>query len=330
MEAAMKKLRIKTFRQLPKKILFEVKRFVSNCQKQEGYESVFYWSSIQNRRNPGIHEIICYADADAEDKRLVAYIALYHFEEKEVEISVLVHPDYRQADIYSILLEEIKRIVSSYGIEILYCIFICNQKSLFFREYLSSVGARCLGYTYKLSLTSKDFRMLPKPAASDLEFESRIALASDLEQLIELQQQDFSASREDAQAYIMESLEDPTKEIFLMLKEGNIIGKVQVHQVKSDAFLYDLCIAKSEQGKGRGSALLYRVLLHLFQGAVKKIRLDATEKRHLDWYENFHFKCESTQEHWRVSALKGPEKHLAALMLHYNMPDQCASIFYKH
>ena len=66
------RLKIYAFSKLSKPKILEVKRFLSRCEKFDHHAARFYWDSIQDRKNRGVNEVLCYAN----DKTLVAYMAL--------------------------------------------------------------------------------------------------------------------------------------------------------------------------------------------------------------------------------------------------------------
>jgi N-acetylglutamate synthase-like GNAT family acetyltransferase len=323
---------IQTFRTLSKKRLASVKRFVSQCKKSDGYLSIFYWSSIEDRKNPGTNEILCYA----EDEKLVAYVALYHFEAHEIEITLMIDAAYRNTAFYTLLWEQIKQAITQCPIEITRFVFTVNQSASSFKEFLQGLGARVFDCTYKLAVTARNFAKIKTIDNCPLTF--RKAVRADIPALLRLEEDEFQVSEVDYKQYLLQTAEDPNKAIFIAIINEKIMGKIHVQIAKKKvAYLYDLNIDVVEQDKGYGSLLVYYVLGHFFEQSFTKVLVDAMDESNLHWYENFNFKCIATIEHWKMSAQLSPmkerEKQLDAILLNFHsqpVQDQLSLSVYKH
>ncbi len=322
---------IKAFSKFSNKRLAEVRRFVSHCKKIDGFDTLFYWESIKNRKNLGINEILCYV-AD----ELVGYLALYHFEEHEIEITVITHPDYRTPSLHGLLWEQAKRAVAQYAVDIKRFVFTCNQQLLPLKEYLYRLGAECSEYTYKLALSAKKYPQVVMPEKTS-PLQLRKATYLDVPALVNLEMDCFQVAEEIYKNHLFKTLEDPTKEIMVASLGEKIIGKIHVQIEKNNAFLYDFCVEQDEQKKGYGSFLLLHTVRELFERQVKKVSVDVIDEQDLKWYIKFNFECISIYEHWKltpcIDPLKEREKQLEALLLNFHchqVQDQLSLTFYKH
>ncbi len=323
-------INIQTFTSLSKKQIAAVKRFVSQCNKSDGYISIFYWSSIENRKNPGINEILCYA----EDDKLVAYAALYHFEAHELEITLMIDPAYRNTEFYTLLWEQIKQAMAQCPILVTRFVFTLNQ-SCPFKEFLQGLGASVCDSTYKLGLTNKQFTSIKPLKNCGLTF--RKAVRADIPALFELEANEFQVSELDYKDYLLQLTQDPYKEIIVAIRNKKIVGKVHVHLSKKTAHIYDLGIDLMEQDKGYSNVLIYRALAFLFARSYSKILVDVMDALHLSWYEDFNFTRIATIEHWKMSSQLSPmkerEKQLDAILLNFHsqpVQDQLSLLSYKH
>jgi len=331
MKSQLSNFHIKAFSKFSKKRLAEVRRFVARCKKLDGSEALFYWESIKNRKNLGINEILCYV-AD----ELVGYLALYHFEEHEIEITVITHPDYRTPALYALLWEQAKRAVAQYSVDITRFVFTCNQQLLSLKDYLNRLGAECSEYTYKLALTAKSCSKI-EALIEEFPIELRKATQSDIPALTRLEMNCFQVAKEIYKNHLLKTLEDPTKEIIVAIKNEKIIGKIHMQIEKSNVLVYDFCVEPEEQRKGYGSFLLLGVARQLFNRQMKKIFIDVVDEYDLKWYTKFNFKRVATYEHWKlipcIDPLKEREKQLEALLLNFHchqVQDQLSLTFYKH
>lgn len=331
MENQIKKLKISAYARLSPKRLAEVQRFVRICKRKDGFEALFYWDSIKNRKNLGVNEILCYT----EDETLVGYLALYHFEDKEVEITLLIHPEYRNRRLYVELFEQVKLAMMKYSVRITGYIFSCNQKYNSLKEYLSYSGGRASEFTYKLALTPKRFLKANLGKVPDLTL--RRATKLDLLRLIEMELECYPVSAEPYKNHLLQVFDNPNVDILVLIVNDLIIGKIHVYQEKQSATLYDFCIARAEQKKGYGTALLNAVLANIFENNIKKILVDVTDNFDLNWYKRFNFKCIETYEHWKITASISPvkerEKQLETLLLNFHsvgVQNQLSQQYTKH
>ena len=322
---------IKAFSKFSPKRLAEVRRFVALCKKLDGSEALFYWESIKNRKNLGINEILCYIGDE-----LVGYLALYHFEAHEIEITVITHPDYRTPTLYALLWEQAKRAVAQYSVDITRFVFTCNQQLLSLKDYLNRLGADCSEYTYKLALSVKNCPKI-ETLGEGFPVELRKATPLDIPALTDLEMNCFQVSKEIYKNHLLKTFEDPSKEIMVAIKEEKIVGKIHVQIEKSNVLVYDFCVDPIEQRKGYGSFLLLGAARQLFNRQIKKMFIDVVDEYDLKWYTKFNFKCISTYEHWKLTPcadpLKEREKQLETLLLNFHchqVQDQLSLTFYKH
>ncbi len=331
MESQIKNLSISTFSKFSKQKITEAKRFVSTCKRLDRCTPIFYWNSIADRRNPGINEILI----SNPEKAIVAYIALYHFEEKEVEITIAAHPDYRTTALYALMWDEIKRAVGKYPIPISRFTFTCNEKQPFLKEYLIQLGAHCSQYTYKLQLSAAGFAKIPMQGS--LPIDLRSATDEDIPALLHLEKECFQIPEAIYTEHLLQKLKDPQEDIIMAVQGDRVVGKLHIQTDKTHVFLYDFCVDPVDQGKGIGGYLLYGVLKKFFAHNTKKVFIDVINIQDLNWYKKFQFTCAQIYEHWKLAAIKNPvkerEKQLDTLLLNFHSPqvqDQLSPTFYKH
>jgi N-acetylglutamate synthase-like GNAT family acetyltransferase len=321
---------IKAFSKFSNKRLREVKQFVAQCKKLDGCEALFYWESIRNRKNLGVNEILCYVAGD-----LVGYLALYHFEEHEIEITVLTHPDYRSPSLYALLWERAKHAVAQYSVDITRFVFTCNQQFSSLKGYLNRLGAQCSEYTYKLALSAKNCPRLALEQTCPMVL--RKATHLDVPALVRLEMNCFQVTKEVYRNHLLKTLMDPAKEIMVVVNERVIVGKLHIQVEKRNVLLYDFCVEPTEQKKGYGSFLLLSVARQLFDRQIKTIFVDVVDECDLQWYTKLNFKHVSIYEHWKltpcIDPLKEREKQLETLLLNFHchqVQDQLSLTFYKH
>ena len=306
--------------------LKEVKRLAALCKRADGFSPVFYWNSIENRRNPGVHEFLCYS----LDSTLVGYLALYHFEEHEVEITLAIHPEYRAFDIHLRLFEKVKESLKGSSIDINRYVFTCNAENRFLKEFLEkNPSAKCTGVTRQLVLTARHHKKLKereKEKLNPLPITVTLAQEKEIVALSVLGFKCFGVSQKDYHYYLTKALLDPAKRVFVLKHHEKVIGKLHAHLNKKEAFLYDLCIDPAYQNQGLGGALLCESLEQLFAQKLRQVIVDVSHETTFNWYEKFQFKCITAYEHWKLPVFDDPLKHrekqLEALLLNF----QCLEV----
>lgn len=330
------KLKIYAFSKLSTRKLLEVQRFLARCQKTDGHTARFYWDSIQQRKNQGVNDVLCYAP----DKTLIAYMALYHFEENEAEVTLMVHPDYRSPLFYSMLWEQLKQAMARYSIHIGHYIFTCNQQFHSLKDYIQRLGAECTEWTYQLCITPT---LYAKSKAQSNPFlqtvQWRRASPADLALLAKIETDNFKLSTQVYEAHLGNIFEDPHKMIWIASIADQVVGKIHVDtDDPRKAILYDFCIPLEAQNKGCEAILVQSMLSLLWeQLSVKKILVDVTDEYDLHWYKRLNFKCVGVYEHWRLRAYVNPikerVKQLDSMLLNFNcyqMQEHSPRVLQKH
>jgi ribosomal protein S18 acetylase RimI-like enzyme len=322
MEKQASTLKVFSLNKLSAARLKEVKRLVALCKRTDGFAPVFYWNSIENRRNPGLHEFLCYS----LDSTLVGYLSIYHFEEREVEITLAVHPDYRAFDVHLQLFAKVKEAMQTLPVEINRYVFTCHQENNLLKTFLTNHSiAKCVGITRQLALTARHYEKLKahdkQGNRTRLPITVVLAEKKEIPALSLLGFKCFGVSEEDYHCYLTQALLDADKRIFVIKDQDKVIGKLHAHLNKKDAFLYDLCIDPAYQNQGLGGALLCGALEQLFAQKLRQVIVDVSHETTFNWYEKFQFKCVTTYEHWTwpvfADPLKQREKQLDTLLLNF-------------
>lgn len=326
------KLNIVTFSKLSRQKLLEVKALLAECQEMDGHPARFYWENIEDRKNRSVNEILCYKQG-----KLIAYLALYHFEVQELEVTLMVHPDYRKPTFYSMLWTQLKEAMHRFSIEINRYVFTCNQQFYSFKEYMRQLGAECSEWTYQLTISPRLYaKLLPDPLLEQVRW--RQATFSDIPLLSAIETDNFKISPDVYQAHLQKTIENPAKAIWIAEMNQRVVGKIHLETLNpKKAMLYDFCMPMSAHQQEYEVAILQSMLKQLFEKSFKKIIVEVTDEYDLHWYKRLNFKCIDTYEHWHlrsyVSPLKERVKQLDHLLLNLNccqMQDPSPLIVYKH
>ncbi|MFC7370316.1 GNAT family N-acetyltransferase [Fictibacillus iocasae] len=229
--------------QLTKQELEEIKALQEVCETHDTISLKLNWSMLRDRADEHDESFLYYAEG-----KLAGFLALYYFGRDEMEASGMVHPEQRRRGIYTELVktaqeECIKRNISK-------LIFICpghsasghafceqNNSVYSFSEYYMERNGDCL---------------VDAPNIQD--FVIRKAYTSDAASLSLLNQEAFDMSAEAADQFAEFSLEKGNT--LVADWNGEIIGKLNIREKESHAFLYGFAVAAKHRGKGYGRIML--------------------------------------------------------------------------
>lgn len=263
--------------------LLEAKALIAICQK---YDATFRDPYLSNMLNfdPDMPAFFLYY----EKGELVGLLTIYA-DDQDVEVAILVHPNHRRQGIAQALYRSFEKETASYPIE-----SVTFQTERIFLEnhpdFASNWGLVEDDETE--TWLGKDRR--PYPLVNDSNLEVLLADRSYQDQISQLKFQAFSEeheSREVVDRYVAKALKDPESRLYILLKNGQVIGTCTVDLSSNTNYFYGLAIAELERGKGYGSYLAKSLVNQLiaqndkaFQIAVEDSNVGA---KHL--YEKIGF-----------------------------------------
>lgn len=263
--------------------LLEAKALIATCQKYDGTFRDPYLSNMLNF-DPDMPAFFLYY----EKGELVGLLTIYA-DDQDVEVAILVHPNHRRQGIARALYGSFEKETASYPIE-----SVTFQTERIFLEnhpdFASNWGLVEDDETE--TWLGKDRR--PYPLVNDSNLEVLLADRSYQDQISQLKFQAFSEeheSREVVDRYVAKALKDPESRLYILLKNGQVIGTCTVDLSSNTNYFYGLAIAELERGKGYGSYLAKSLVNQLiaqndkaFQIAVEDSNVGA---KHL--YEKIGF-----------------------------------------
>ena len=227
--------------------LLEAKALIAICQKYDGTFRDPYLSNMLNFA-PDMPAFFLYY----EKGELVGLLTVYA-DDPDVEVAILVHPNHRRQGIARALYRSFEKETASYPIE-----SVTFQTERIFLEnhpdFASNWGLVEDDETE--TWLGKDRR--PYPLVNDSNLEVLLADRSYQDQISQLKFQAFSEeheSREVVDRYVAKALKDPESRLYILLKNGQVIGTCTVDLSSNTNYFYGLAIAELERGKGYGSYL---------------------------------------------------------------------------
>ena len=245
--------------------LLEVKALIAVCQKYDGTYRDPYLSNMLNF-DPDMPAFFLYY----EKGELVGLLTVYA-DDQDVEVSILVHPNHRRQGISRALYRSFENETASYPIESV----TFQTEHVFLEkhpEFASNWGL--VEDEETETWLGKDRRPYPLATASNLDV--LLADRSYQDQISQLKFQAFSEeheSKEVVDRYVAKALKDPESRLYILLKNGQVIGTCTVDLSSNTNYLYGLAIAELERGKGYGSYLAKSLVNQLIEQNDKAFQI---------------------------------------------------------
>ena len=245
--------------------LLEAKAFIAICQKDDGTFRDPYLSNMLNF-DPDMPAFFLYY----EKGELVGLLTVYA-DDPDVEVAILVHPSHRRQGIARALYRSFETETASYPIE---SVTFQTERVFLERhpEFASNWGL--VEDEETETWLGKDRRPYPLATVSNLDV--LLADRSYQDQISQLKFQAFSEeheSKEVVDRYVAEALKDPESRLYILLKNGQVIGTCTVDLSSNTNYLYGLAIAEHERGKGYGSYLAKSLVNQLIEQNDKSFQI---------------------------------------------------------
>lgn len=245
--------------------LGEAKALIAICQDDDGTFRDPYLSNMLNF-DPDMPAFFLYY----EKGELIGLLTVYA-DDPNVEVAILVHPNHRRQGIARALYRSFEKETASYPIE---SVTFQTERIFLERhpEFASNWGL--VEDEETETWLGKDRRPYPLATVSNLDV--LLADRSYQDQISQLKFQAFSEeheSREVVDRYVAKALKDPESLLYILLKNGQVIGTCTVDLSSNTNYLYGLAIAEHERGKGYGSYLAKSLVNQLIEQNDKEFQI---------------------------------------------------------
>ena len=245
--------------------LSEAKKLINCCQAYDGTYRDPYLSNMLNF-NPDMPAFFLYY----EKGELVGLLTVYA-DDQDVEVTILVHPDHRRQGIARALFTSFERETASFPIHSV----TFQTERVFLDCHLDFISNWGLVEDEETETwLGKDRRPYPLAKLSNLDV--LLADHSYQDQISQLKFQVFSEeheSKEVVDRYVAKALKDPESRLYILLKNGQVIGTCTVDLSSNTNYLYGLAIAELERGQGYGSYLAKSLVNQLIEQNDKEFQI---------------------------------------------------------
>ena len=245
--------------------LLEVKALIATCQNYDGTFREPYLSNMLNF-DPNMPAFFLYY----EKGELVGLLTVYA-DDQDVEVAILVHPNHRRQGIARALYRSFEKETTSYPIESV----TFQTERVFLERHPDFVNNWGLVEDEETETwLGKDRRPYPLATVSNLDV--LLADRSYQDQISQLKFQAFSEEHESKDVvdrYVAKALKDPESRLYILLKNGQVIGTCTVDLSSNTNYLYGLAIAELERGQGYGSYLAKSLVNKLIEQNDKEFQI---------------------------------------------------------
>ena len=245
--------------------LSEAKKLINCCQAYDGTYRDPYLSNMLNF-NPDMPAFFLYY----EKGELVGLLTVYA-DDQDVEVAILVHPNHRRQGIARALYRSFEKETASYPIESV----TFQTERVFLERHPDFVNNWGLVEDEETETwLGKDRRPYPLATVSNLDV--LLADRSYQDQISQLKFQAFSEEHESKDVvdrYVAKALKDPESRLYILLKNGQVIGTCTVDLSSNTNYLYGLAIAELERGQGYGSYLAKSLVNKLIEQNDKEFQI---------------------------------------------------------
>ncbi len=258
------------------------------CSKYEPLNMKLNWGMLETRSNEQVYDFLCY-----EDKMLVGFIGLYDItlKSKEIEITGMVHPDYRRKGIFKHL----------FSLAIKRCLDIKPERILLICEHSKVPGATfiiSLGAEYSCSEYKMKFEQHAVPDTIKRGIHLRKADSSDYDALVDLDNKSFSTDDEDTS----EVSADIYESTMVAEIKGEFVGKIGLAKENTEGYIFGFAVKPELRGRGYGREILGLALEKFIEDNLQTVILEVAvnNKKALNLYKDCGFKETTVYDYYEL------------------------------
>jgi ribosomal protein S18 acetylase RimI-like enzyme len=251
--------------QLTDKERKEAKVLIASCQASDQTYREPYLSNMLNF-DPNMPAFFLYY----QEGELLGLLMVYA-DDVDVELSILVHPNHRCQGIAHALIKSFKEETASYPIQ-----SVTFQTERVFLDRHPDLASHWGLIENEETETWLGRDRTPYVLESRSDVKVLLAEHSYLEEITQLHHQAFSDAEETLEVphrYIAEALKDSSSLLYILLKEGQVIGVCTVDLSGNSNYLYGLAVVEAYRGKGYGSYLAKSVVNQLIAQNDKSFQI---------------------------------------------------------
>ncbi|TYS58462.1 GNAT family N-acetyltransferase [Sutcliffiella horikoshii] len=271
---------------LTKEQLQQVKELQTVCEKVGGFQLKLNEDMLETRNEESKEDFFHY-----EDGRLVGFLGCYGFGNK-VEMTGMVHPDYRRKGIFKKLFgAAVAEVKKQENTTILLNAPSTSQSA---KKFLNRIPCTFEVAEYQMKWEAGELHDDPsvtiRPSTSQEDFEAEI----------QLEVACFGFTEQEARNFNQRMKELNSEDMFIIETEGQTAGKIRVSETNGEAWIYGFAVSRELQGKGIGRKALSKVVkIETEKGLPVFLEVEARNAHALKLYESCGFRSYHSQDYYR-------------------------------
>lgn len=218
-----------------------------------------------------------------EDEGLKALLSVFAPGRDEVEVSALVHPDFRRQGLFKALLKDAAASCSSFGYE--KGLFVCRCDSKTGQEVMKRWDKNIDHSELQMSCIS------PAGRCDIPDLEVAEARAEDIDELADLGAAAFGMDREAEKGMLKNSLDADNRIQFAAKRQGRFVALCAASVTEGKLMIFGLGVHPDERRKGYARATLRAMAKEAAKRAISELCLDvdADNPNAIALYRSFGF-----------------------------------------
>jgi ribosomal protein S18 acetylase RimI-like enzyme len=275
---------LKLTRGLSHDALLQIAALELDSVSADGGRLKLEWSALESRAGDAVEDILWW-----EDDRLVGFLGLYAFGGPNVELSGMVHPDFRRRGIGTRLLDEAIKLCRDQG-----------RHKILLVVPRTSPGGRALAESHRGFLDHSehaldlDGEVAEGPADPTLTL--RPVTGNDITEETRILAEAFGDSTGPT---VLDALDESR---LVAERDGEVIATIRVHRSPEEWGIYGFAVQSQFRGIGIGRDLLRRVCRQAHESGVTRLHLEVeiNNDRALGLYTSLGFTQTSTEDYFDI------------------------------
>ena len=210
-------------------------------------------------------------------ERLVGILTVYADERPKAEITVFVHPEFRNQGIATKLKTKALAVLQQYGFNVM--TFVTEKIFMDTHPLMSK------NWHYREEEVEYLLQLLVlKDIQSHQDVKVRLAIADDIETLANIQALAFESSVELGRQYVENALIDTEIELWSIIWRDEIVGTVSIDTSTDVDFYFGVAIHPSFQKQGIGKMALQSILRARQSKRVQQLQVEAENRAAIKLY----------------------------------------------
>lgn len=285
---------INEFSKVSEEAIKEIRQLETICKKHDKLTGDIFLDSSLNF-NPNIKSLFLLY----EDNKLLSLLIMFIPSQDEAEISSFTLPEYRRKGYFKELLAKASYELKKY--EVSDILFVCEPQSLDGKAVIKKLEVNYDFTEYSLKYNQLNVTY-PNQYLNKIELYKPNLQDSKI--LIDISQQIFNDSYENAETMVNKTFESSFRQQYLAILDKEFIGMGGVSFEQDGAYIFGFGIIPKYQGKGFGKDMLKLMLKDLINQNLEKIMIDVNSENEkaFNLYIKYGFEVGTAFEYFRKKA----------------------------